>query len=485
MRSLARCGLGVVAMSLGSLWGCGTHKGDGSLGTAATGAEGGACYPNRTCNGGLSCLSNRCVNADPGNAVAAIGFSNPADPDLLYVAAPNTAPVLFFGTKDPASGLPTKVGGASISASTYAPTSGASALLDEQERWSSVRFGDGTGVEFDYATVGTIAMTITTAGGKQRPMYYDLATNTTRPSAIVPRALVLALVTDLGAPLPADLPGQPPNPNTTAGTITVKCTDGTPLAATPLATYVPAMGPGGLLIRFSVKLSPAGATPGMFNYFVPNHPFVAPPSTTNGSIVAALQALLKTPCNLAKGSSGGPKLNQQVIHSAAMASSLLLGPEAGAIVELAGQSLLLACKASSAANLLRKVGAVIDLAEGQGDLTVSVDYQGQIATRTVHVHPGFGLVPPVALTLSCSPDGGVDAVRDSAGFDMNTSISPPPGGYQECYDSSIMWQYCLDTSKRFQVECWPKDPIPFGCEKSSVYESLALLCCPKSFGPRK
>src|SRR5436305_1730907 len=43
----------------------------GGCSKAATGSESGACYGNGTCNPGLTCLSNVCVNAGSDAAVAA------------------------------------------------------------------------------------------------------------------------------------------------------------------------------------------------------------------------------------------------------------------------------------------------------------------------------------------------------------------------------------------------------------------------------
>src|SRR6184192_1355057 len=42
----------------------------GGCSKAATGSESGACYGNGTCNSGLTCLSNVCVNAGSDAAVA-------------------------------------------------------------------------------------------------------------------------------------------------------------------------------------------------------------------------------------------------------------------------------------------------------------------------------------------------------------------------------------------------------------------------------
>src|SRR5258706_7625289 len=53
-----QCLLAVLAPSLLR---CG-----GDAFTAATGDEGGNCFPNGTCNAGLECSSNRCVRGDGG-----------------------------------------------------------------------------------------------------------------------------------------------------------------------------------------------------------------------------------------------------------------------------------------------------------------------------------------------------------------------------------------------------------------------------------
>lgn len=57
--------------------------GDGSNGARSAGTEGGPCYPNGTCNAGLSCASNLCVNlatdASPGSDGSIIGDGSVTD----------------------------------------------------------------------------------------------------------------------------------------------------------------------------------------------------------------------------------------------------------------------------------------------------------------------------------------------------------------------------------------------------------------------
>ena len=72
------CGLLALACGGGS---------DGGDTSAATGSEGEACYPNGTCDGGLSCLSKRCVATGTGGAPGAAGSA----PSNTAGASPITA----------------------------------------------------------------------------------------------------------------------------------------------------------------------------------------------------------------------------------------------------------------------------------------------------------------------------------------------------------------------------------------------------------
>ena len=56
--------MAIVAIGAALTNGCG-----GSL-SPATGTEGGHCYGNETCNAGLACFSNLCVNPNPIDASA-------------------------------------------------------------------------------------------------------------------------------------------------------------------------------------------------------------------------------------------------------------------------------------------------------------------------------------------------------------------------------------------------------------------------------
>lgn len=71
----------------------GVTKKDG--GGPATGTEGGACYPNGTCNAGLSCLSKLCVKAPVENSGCSVGPADLGDPWVLLLLALVAATVLL------------------------------------------------------------------------------------------------------------------------------------------------------------------------------------------------------------------------------------------------------------------------------------------------------------------------------------------------------------------------------------------------------
>ena len=73
----------------------GVTKKDG--GGPATGSEGGACFPNDTCNAGLSCLSKLCVKApEPeSSSGCSVGPADLGDPRLLLLLALVGATVLL------------------------------------------------------------------------------------------------------------------------------------------------------------------------------------------------------------------------------------------------------------------------------------------------------------------------------------------------------------------------------------------------------
>ena len=76
--------IGALAMALG--FACSSNP---VTVTAATGAEGGACFPNNTCNAGLACLSNLCVRpAGPdGGSVDGGSDAESVDPAIEAAAA--------------------------------------------------------------------------------------------------------------------------------------------------------------------------------------------------------------------------------------------------------------------------------------------------------------------------------------------------------------------------------------------------------------
>jgi hypothetical protein len=66
LRAAARACAWLALLGIASMSACGSSS-------KATGAEGGACFSNGTCNAGLSCLSRLCVNASPSDAAASEG----------------------------------------------------------------------------------------------------------------------------------------------------------------------------------------------------------------------------------------------------------------------------------------------------------------------------------------------------------------------------------------------------------------------------
>src|SRR5579862_9110835 len=66
LRVLARACVWLALLGVASMPACGSSS-------KATGAEGGACFSNGTCNAGLSCLSHLCVNPSPSDAAAGEG----------------------------------------------------------------------------------------------------------------------------------------------------------------------------------------------------------------------------------------------------------------------------------------------------------------------------------------------------------------------------------------------------------------------------
>jgi hypothetical protein len=66
LRVLERAWVWLALLGVASMPACGSSS-------KATGAEGGACFSNGTCNAGLSCLSHLCVNASPSDAAAGEG----------------------------------------------------------------------------------------------------------------------------------------------------------------------------------------------------------------------------------------------------------------------------------------------------------------------------------------------------------------------------------------------------------------------------
>ncbi len=66
LRVLARAWVWLTLLGVASMPACGSSS-------KATGAEGGACFSNGTCNAGLSCLSHLCVNTSPSDAAAGEG----------------------------------------------------------------------------------------------------------------------------------------------------------------------------------------------------------------------------------------------------------------------------------------------------------------------------------------------------------------------------------------------------------------------------
>lgn len=72
-----------------------TKKDSGKTGPAA-GTEGGACYPDNTCNAGLSCLSKLCVKAPAEESSGcSVGPADLGDPRLVLLLALVAAAVLL------------------------------------------------------------------------------------------------------------------------------------------------------------------------------------------------------------------------------------------------------------------------------------------------------------------------------------------------------------------------------------------------------
>src|SRR5258708_28435407 len=106
LECLGRLGVGMILLSCGAACGSSSSNAlpsDGSAGSTATpddsstdspsapspGGEGQACYPNGTCNAGLSCLSHTCVVL-PGSD-AALDQSSGGDANAVIDSAVDAA----------------------------------------------------------------------------------------------------------------------------------------------------------------------------------------------------------------------------------------------------------------------------------------------------------------------------------------------------------------------------------------------------------
>jgi hypothetical protein len=85
-----RCVLALVLVLMALLWGCDSGD-DGQAVQAQVGEKRGECYPNGTCNEGLTCLSSRCVAWNPDSGQTGADGDDSADASLTDTSLTDTS----------------------------------------------------------------------------------------------------------------------------------------------------------------------------------------------------------------------------------------------------------------------------------------------------------------------------------------------------------------------------------------------------------